>query len=43
MQPLLYSDQKEIEIVYEDDYCLIVNKPNNLLVHHSHFSRNVEE
>ena len=43
MQPLLYSDQKEIEIIYEDEYCLIVNKPNNLLVHHSHFSRNVEE
>ena len=43
MQPLLYSNQKEIEIIYEDEYCLVVNKPNNLLVHHSHFSRNVDE
>ena len=30
-------------IVYEDDYCFVVNKPNNLIVHHSHFARNVEE
>lgn len=43
MNPLLYSDCKEIEIIYEDDYCLVVNKPNNLLVHHSYFSRNIEE
>ena len=43
MNPLLYNDCKEIEIVYEDDYCIVVNKPNNLLVHHSYFSRNIEE
>lgn len=43
MDPILYNDIKNIPIVYEDEYCLIVNKPNNVLVHHSHFSRNVEE
>lgn len=43
MDPILYNKIKEIPIVYEDEYCLIVNKPNNVLVHHSHFSRNVEE
>lgn len=43
MNPILYSDTKEIEIIYEDDYCIVVNKPNNLLVHHSYFSRNIEE
>lgn len=32
-----------IPVVYEDDYCLVVNKPSNLLVHHSHFARNIEE
>lgn len=43
MNPILYSDIKEIPIIYEDDYCLVVNKPNNLLMHHSYFSRNIEE
>lgn len=43
MQPLLYNTNKEIEVIYEDEYCLVVNKPNNLLVHHSYFSRNVDE
>lgn len=33
----------EIPIVYEDSWCLVVNKPSNLLVHHSHFARNIEE
>lgn len=32
-----------LEILYEDAYCLIVNKPNDLLVHHSHYARNIEE
>lgn len=31
-----------IEICYEDDYCLIVNKPNDILIHHSHMARNLE-
>jgi tRNA pseudouridine65 synthase len=32
-----------IEVVYEDAYCLVLNKPSNLLVHHSHFARNIED
>ncbi|MCB9224141.1 MAG: pseudouridine synthase [Crocinitomicaceae bacterium] len=32
-----------IEVVYEDADLLIVSKPNNLLVHHSYFSRNIDE
>lgn len=32
-----------VELVYEDEWCLIVNKPNNLLVHHSHYARNSDE
>src|SRR5690606_3237360 len=30
-------------VLYEDDYCLAINKPNNMLVHHSHYARNLEE
>lgn len=30
-------------IMYEDEYCFIVNKPNNLIVHHSYYARNIEE
>lgn len=33
----------ELQIVYEDNHCFVVNKPSNLLVHHSHFARNIEE
>ena len=32
-----------IPVVYEDDYCLVVNKPSSRLVHHSHFARNIDE
>ncbi|MDH4472367.1 MAG: pseudouridine synthase [Fluviicola sp.] len=32
----------EIPVLFEDEVCLVVNKPNNLLVHHSHFARNIE-
>lgn len=32
-----------MEIVYEDDFCFIVNKPSDLLVHHSYYARNIEE
>jgi tRNA pseudouridine65 synthase len=32
-----------MEIVYEDEFILIVNKPNDLLVHHSYYARNIEE
>ncbi len=30
-----------VSILFEDDYCVLVNKPNNVLVHHAHHSRNV--
>ncbi|CAI8362617.1 MAG: tRNA pseudouridine synthase C [Flavobacterium sp. SCGC AAA160-P02] len=30
----------QIEIIHQDDYCLLVNKPNNVLVHHAFHSRN---
>ncbi len=29
-----------LEIIYQDSYCLLVTKPNNILVHHAHHSRN---
>ncbi len=32
----------ELKILYQDAYCLVVNKPNNILVHHSRFARNIE-
>ena len=30
-----------VEIVYQDDYIVAVNKPNNYLVHHSDYARNL--
>ncbi|MFT5824268.1 MAG: tRNA pseudouridine65 synthase [Crocinitomix sp.] len=33
----------EIEILYEDDALIIVNKPNNILVHASYYARNIKE
>lgn len=33
----------QIEICFEDDDILIVNKPNNILVHHSYYARNIED
>ena len=32
-----------IEVLFEDRYCIIVNKPNNVLVHHSYYSRNIKD
>lgn len=32
-----------LEIIFEDEYILCVNKPNNVLVHHAHLSRNVAD
>lgn len=29
-----------IPILYQDEYCVVVSKPNNMLVHHAHHSRN---
>lgn len=33
----------KLEILYEDDYCLVVNKPSDLIIHHSSFARNIVE
>lgn len=30
-------------ILFEDEFCFCINKPNNLLVHHSYYARNIEE
>ncbi len=32
-----------LKIIFEDDYILCVNKPNNILVHHAYHSRNVSD
>ncbi|QOD61341.1 pseudouridine synthase [Polaribacter haliotis] len=32
-----------ITIIFEDEHILCVSKPNNMLVHHAHHSRNVSE
>ncbi len=32
-----------IEILFEDDYMVVVNKPNNFIIHESHYSRNIRE
>lgn len=33
----------ELEVIYKDEYCICVNKPNNVVVHHSFLSRNVAD
>lgn len=33
----------QITVVYEDEFCLVVSKPNDLLVHHSYYARNIDE
>ena len=33
----------KIEILFEDDYIIIVNKPNNVLVHNSYYARNIKD
>lgn len=33
----------KIEIVFEDDVLIAVNKPNNFLIHQSHYARNIIE
>ena len=32
-----------LDIIFEDQFIICVNKPNNMLVHHAHHSRNVAE
>ena len=38
-QPTIES----IEIIFEDEYMVVVNKPNNFIIHESHYSRNIRE
>lgn len=33
----------DLEIIFEDEYIICVNKPNNVLVHHARHSRNVAD
>ena len=33
----------KLEILHEDDHCLAVNKPHNLLIHNSYYARNIKE
>ncbi len=32
-----------VDILYEDEYIICVSKPNNIVVHHAHHSRNVAD
>jgi len=32
-----------LKVIYEDEYILCVSKPNNMVVHHAHHSRNVAD
>jgi len=32
-----------LEIIFEDEYIICVNKPNNMLVHHAYLSRNLAD
>ena len=36
-------DILSIEIIFEDEYLVVVNKPNNFIIHESHYSRNIRE
>jgi tRNA pseudouridine65 synthase len=39
-----FADKSEpINILYEDEFCMLINKPSNMLVHHSYSSRNLSE
>eukprot|EP01090_Pellita_catalonica_P006867 TRINITY_DN1723_c0_g1_i5.p1 TRINITY_DN1723_c0_g1~~TRINITY_DN1723_c0_g1_i5.p1 ORF type:complete len:188 (-),score=12.09 TRINITY_DN1723_c0_g1_i5:24-587(-) len=33
----------KLDVIYEDEYVLCVSKPNNVVVHHAHHSRNVAD
>ena len=35
--------EKELEILFEDQYIIVVNKPNNVLIHYSHYARNIKD
>lgn len=33
----------QIEVLFEDDHLIVVNKPNNILVHASYYARNIKD
>ena len=38
----MYICLMKIEIIFEDDHIIIINKPNNLLIHNSYYARNIK-
>ena len=40
---VLESVALKYHIIYEDEQLIVLNKPNNLLVHHSRYARNIRE
>jgi tRNA pseudouridine65 synthase len=42
VSPETPGDIPRISILHQDAWCIIVSKPNNMLVHHSHYARNIE-
>lgn len=40
---LPYICQMNIEILFEDNHIVIVNKPNNVLIHNSYYARNIKD
>lgn len=36
-------NKSELTVIYEDEYIVCVHKPNNVVVHHAHHSRNVAD
>ena len=32
----------DIEILFEDEHIIVINKPNNLLIHNSYYARNIK-
>jgi len=39
----VYIYPMKIEVLFEDKYCIIVNKPNNVLIHNSYYARNIKD
>lgn len=33
----------KIEILFEDTYIIVINKPNNVLIHNSYYARNIKD
>ena len=39
----IYICKMQIEVIYDDDFFTIVNKPNNVLIHKSFYARNIKD